>query len=69
MAKHRFTPKMPDGSRAEMLLNDADDAKIGRGCRWSAEVTDLKTGRRYKVRGAACNIPRCMCDAVVVKIL
>lgn len=61
-----FTPRLKSSRRVEMRLSEEDHAKIGRG-RWRAEITDQLTGRRYKVRGAACSIPRCMCDAVVTE--
>jgi hypothetical protein len=48
-----------------MTLSDDDWAKVRRG-RWRATITDTSTGLRYKVRGAACSIPNCFCDAVVV---
>ena len=64
---HRLVPRISYDSneRQEMALNDADKNKVLRG-RWTADVTDQKTGRRYRLRGASCGIPRCMCDAVIV---
>lgn len=59
-----FTPRLEDGTRAEMRLSDEDQAKCSRGRNWSAEVTDLLTGKRWKVRGASCGSPRCFCDAI-----
>jgi ribosomal protein L31 len=40
-------------------------AKIHPKRRWQATVTDQSTGDRYKVRGCACTIRGCFCDAVV----
>jgi hypothetical protein len=63
-----FTPRISARShdRLEMKLSDTDWSKVrGRG-QWKAEVTDLNTGKRYKVRGADCG-GDCYCDAVVVK--
>lgn len=57
-----FTPRFSDGSRARMRLNDEDLAKTLRGRRWHATVT----GKSYRVRGAACPLPNCFCDAVIV---
>jgi len=52
-----------------MQLSEADMQKIGRGARrrWSATVTDTITGKRYKVRGAACGAP-CHCDAIATEL-
>ena len=62
-----FTPRLSSYTedRARMELNLADIAKIGRGNRWSATITDQKTGKRYRVKGASCGLPRCFCDAVI----
>jgi hypothetical protein len=46
-------------------LDDGDYAKIGRGSKWEAGVTDQDTGKTYLVRGASCGLPRCYCDAVI----
>jgi hypothetical protein len=64
-----FTPRLADGIRVKMRLNAKDMAKILRGIPWRAEVTDQSTGKSYRVRGAACPIPRCMCDAVIISEL
>ena len=64
-AGHMFCPRHEvTGVRIPMRLNDVDFAKVDRGP-WRAEVTDQKTGKRYKVKGASCGFPRCMCDAVI----
>ena len=62
-----FTPRISAASedRARMTLSPSDMAKIGRGSRWSATVTDLNTYKRYRVRGASCGLPRCFCDAII----
>jgi hypothetical protein len=66
-----FTPRLSseDDERLQMRLSDEDGAKIRRGERWQATVTDLNTGIRYKVRGAACSLPHCFCDAVIMERL
>jgi hypothetical protein len=61
-----FTPRLADGTRAEMAIDAADQSKIRMRAPWRAEVTDQITGRRYRVRGAACGIPGCGCDAVII---
>ena len=62
-----FTPRLHDETdeRIQMDLNQEDQAKIRRGT-WKAEVTDQITGKRYLVAGAACSLPRCFCDAVIL---
>lgn len=59
--KGLFTPRKSADThdRYEMRLNDEDMSKVRRG-RWTAEVTDQLTGRRYAARGAACSAPRCL---------
>jgi hypothetical protein len=59
----RFTPRSADGStRFEMRLSTEDHKAFGRT--GLAVVTDQLTGRRWRVRKAACSLPRCRCDAV-----
>lgn len=70
MRLHLFTPRLSYGSleRRPMQLSDEDIAKIQRGYRWQATVTDRTVGgKKYVVRGASCGVPRCMCDAVIIK--
>ena len=61
------TPKisLKSEDRLKLFLNEVDAMKIRRG-RWTAEVTDIDTQVRYKLRGCACSLPHCMCDAYVV---
>ena len=71
MEGHLFTPRLNYNTdeRAKMALSDEDRAKIERGHRWKAEITDLKTMKRYAVKGASCGLPRCFCDAIIVREL
>lgn len=62
-----FTPRDRQGRRYRMEISDTDREKIGRGVGWKAEVTDLLTGKRYLVKGAACGFSRCQCDAMIVR--
>jgi len=63
---HLFTPRDDrTGTRPQMQVSNEDRAKIVRGP-WEDTFTDLNTGRRYRVKGAACSIPACYCDAVIV---
>jgi len=68
---HLFTPRVSHSSddRIRMSLGAADYAKIKRGGHWGATVTDQNTGKTYQVEGASCGLPRCFCDAVIVKEL
>ena len=63
-----FTPRMNSKSaeRAHMELDELDLAKIQRGRPWKADITDRLTGKKYRVRGAACGSPGCRCDAIIV---
>jgi len=63
-----FTPHTPNGVRLKMQLSENDWRKIKRGGRWSATVTDLLTGKRYKARGASCALPSCFCDAIATEV-
>jgi hypothetical protein len=65
-----FTPwnAINSAERASMTISDADKAKTGsRKLPWQAEITDLNSGKRYLVRGCACTIPRCHCDAEIIR--
>lgn len=65
-----FTPResYETFDRIQMDLSPEDIAKVKRG-RWSANVKDRNTGISYYVKGAACSLPRCLCDAVIVRVL
>lgn len=66
-----FTPRVSEEShkRITMRLNVEDYQKVMRGKRWKAVVRDQNTGKLYEVRGAPCGLPRCYCDAVIVREL
>jgi hypothetical protein len=64
-----FTPVLKKtGKRIRMMLSIEDDKKIGRGGPWTAEVTDLNTGYRYRAWEKSCGIASCMCDAYAERI-
>ena len=46
-----------------------EKAKLGvkRG-RWAGVVQDLDSGKFYYLRDAACSLPRCHCDALIVSV-
>jgi hypothetical protein len=62
-----FTPRSENGERLSFpaekvkVLSGSIDHR-GAGIKAIIEID----GKRYKVRGAACGLPRCMCDAVLV---
>jgi hypothetical protein len=62
-----FTPRLATGERLRLALNTADVARVNkhRGTlRVKGVVTDQNTGRRYRIRGASCELPGCVCDSV-----
>jgi hypothetical protein len=64
-----FTPQhSTEDTRIIMQINHEDDAKIRRGI-WTAVITDQTTKKRWLVRSMACGIPRCHCDAQIIKEL
>jgi hypothetical protein len=66
-----FAPRMGCGDgeqRLQIELSAEDQKKIGRGARWQAKVTDLKSGKRYFVRAASCGSAGCYCDAVATEL-
>jgi hypothetical protein len=59
-----FTP-IYKNVRVRMKISRADHAKLGRGPGMYGIVTDQQDGKRYKVYGRSCGLPRCMCDAEI----
>jgi hypothetical protein len=68
METRLFTPRQSEhiNRRIRMQISMVDADKIGRGGPWEATVTDQNTCRTYRVRGAACELPNCYCDAVMI---
>jgi hypothetical protein len=66
MKTHIYTPRLKNtGERLRLRLNEADwiVANRYRGTlRVKGIVTDQKTGKRYRIKGAACGL-QCCCDA------
>lgn len=76
----RFTPIKPDGWEGEVIVDgdglpdravmdvaDSDLAVVRtRGRGYHGTVTDTNTGKRWRVYGASCGLPGCMCAARVV---
>ena len=64
-----LTPRTETGDRLHLSVSSEDFAKIRLGKRWKATITDLPTGKKYRLRDAGCGIPRCHCDAFVIEEL
>jgi hypothetical protein len=68
---HLFTPRLSTtGKRLALRLSDADwvIANRHRGTRRiKGVVTDQNTGKRYRIKGAACGLS-CCCDAMAEKM-
>jgi hypothetical protein len=66
-----YTPRLKGtGERLRLLLNDADWAIANRyrgTFRVRGIVTDQNTGKRYRIKGAACGLP-CRCDAIAEEV-
>jgi hypothetical protein len=53
-------------TRLSLRISDGDMAVIhayGRRKGLKGTVTDLHSGKRYRIYGKSCEIPRCFCDA------
>jgi hypothetical protein len=68
---HLFTPRLSKtGKRLALRLSDPDWAVANRhrgSLRIKGVVTDQTTGRRYRIKGAACGLP-CCCDATAEEV-
>ncbi|MBZ5697647.1 MAG: hypothetical protein LAN18_03780 [Acidobacteriia bacterium] len=68
---HLFTPKLSKtGKRLALRLSDADWAIANRHhgtLRIKGVVTDQATGKRYRIKGAACGL-QCQCDATAEEV-
>ena len=66
-----YTPRRKDtGERLRLLLNDADWVVANRyqgTFRVRGIVTDQNTGKRYRIKGAACGL-QCRCDATAEEV-
>lgn len=63
-----LTPRINNRSpmRLRMEISNEDSIKVRRG-KWTANITDLNTKKKYIIRGAECSIKGCHCDAVIVQ--
>jgi hypothetical protein len=63
-----LTPTL-NGERVALRVSVEDSAKLERrGPGDYGSIVDLDTGKRYSVRGAACEVPTCYCDAAIVEV-
>ncbi len=71
MSTHIYTPRIKEtGERLKLELDDADweVANRYRGTRRvRGTVTDKTTGKRYRIKGAACGL-QCCCDAIAEEV-
>jgi hypothetical protein len=71
MNTHIYTPRLKNtGERLRLMLNDADWAIANRyrgTLRVRGIVTDQNTGKRYRIKGAACGL-QCRCDATAMEV-
>jgi hypothetical protein len=71
MNTHVYTPRFKHtGERLRLVLNDADWAIANRfrgTLRVKGVVTDQSTGKRYRIKGAACGL-RCCYDATAEEV-
>lgn len=70
--KYMLSPRLAaahDSERLTFEVSEEDWRKVGKGPTWNGaevDVTDLRTGKVYRIAGAPCTYPTCFCDAVVV---
>ena len=67
---HLFTPRLKTGKRLALHLSDADWEIVNRyrgTLRIKGVVTDQDTGKRYRIKGAACGL-QCQCDATAEEV-
>ncbi len=64
-----FTPRLETGERlrvplTEVFFEDGYDNSRGPGDKGHAVIA----GKRYKIIGAACSLPKCYCDAIAIPV-
>jgi hypothetical protein len=67
--KYFVTPRSTSDNRLRLEVSEVDHGKLERGRGWEAEMTDIPSGRKYKLYAAACGHPNCFCDAIAVEIV
>jgi len=56
------------GHRLTLKISKSEHRKITRGPGFKATVTDLLTGKRYRIFGRSCGLPNCFCDAKAIEV-
>jgi hypothetical protein len=63
-----FTPRDFYNRDVRLSFDDADvkviSGRLSTRCKGFKADVEIK-GKRYRVYGAACNLPNCMCDALL----
>jgi hypothetical protein len=67
--KYIVTPRDTLNNRLRLEVAENDYKKLGRGRGWDAEMTDIPTGRKYKLCAASCGHSNCFCDAIAVEVV
>jgi len=65
-----FTPIF-NGKRITITVSDEEARPIreyGRRLGFKGEVTDIKSGKRFRIYGKACSLPNCVCDATALQL-
>ncbi len=62
-----LTP-MFQGERVALRVSEDDKGKLRRGGGNYGVITDLDTGRQYRLIGIACSFPGCLCDAKIEEV-
>ncbi len=65
-----LTPRRPDGTRASLLVDQRDFDEVLKRLKtlgWDLVVLDRPSGKHIRIKGAACSLPECYCDAEIVE--
>lgn len=63
-----FLTPMFQGFRVALRVSPEDDAKLRRGRGVHGIITDLDTGKKYRLEGRPCSLPGCYCDAEIIEL-
>jgi hypothetical protein len=67
--KYFVTPRDLADNRMRLEVSENDYGKLVRGRVWAAEMTDIPTGRKYRLYPADCGQANCFCDAIAVEVV
>lgn len=62
-----LTP-MRQGERVALRVSKEDAGKWKPGSGDCGIITDLDTGKRYRLLGRSCELPSCYCDAEIILV-